>query len=187
MTFHYSTLAPFNYRALVWDVEACPSTVGWLTEYFRRMPGTYRFDHYSHSVAARGVGAWDFVAGHPSLAGLKSGWGRFSFDIVFGTHSPMYKAYQADGKLLMLGVDYDSSTYVHLVESIYRNRRRAQGLDVRNAHVPPPPAGEYWDRAGGLTRGLVGDAECRLFGIRDYVDTLLCEIDRNPGPYWVDE
>ena len=44
-------------RAQTWDPDKTPSTVGWLTEYFRTMPGTYRSDHYSHSVAARGRNA----------------------------------------------------------------------------------------------------------------------------------
>ena len=44
-------------RAETWDPETTPSTVGWITEYFRRLPGTHRSNHYSHSVAARGRGA----------------------------------------------------------------------------------------------------------------------------------
>ncbi|MCH7861617.1 MAG: AAC(3) family N-acetyltransferase, partial [Proteobacteria bacterium] len=39
-------------RAETWDLETTPSTVGWITEYFRRLPATYRSDHYSASVAA---------------------------------------------------------------------------------------------------------------------------------------
>ncbi len=54
-------------RAYSWDVEKCPSTVGWLTEYFRQMNGTYRSDHYSHSVAARGRDAKAFVRHYISL------------------------------------------------------------------------------------------------------------------------
>ena len=36
----------------------------------------------------------------------------------FGTHSPMFRAYKANAKLLMLGVDYNSSTYIHFVEVV---------------------------------------------------------------------
>ena len=43
-------------RAESWNVETTPSTVGWITEYFRLMPETLRSDHYSHSVAALGKG-----------------------------------------------------------------------------------------------------------------------------------
>ena len=56
-------------RAMAWNLERTPSTVGWLTEFFRLMPGTYRSDHYSHSVAARGLGASKIVADHTSNGG----------------------------------------------------------------------------------------------------------------------
>ena len=63
-------LVEWERRAEVWDVGATPSTVGWLTEYFRLMSGTYRSDHYSHSVVARGKGARELVAGHRSQEGV---------------------------------------------------------------------------------------------------------------------
>ena len=40
-------------RAETWDIETTPSTVGWLAEFFRQMDGTFRSDHYSHSVACQ--------------------------------------------------------------------------------------------------------------------------------------
>ena len=93
-------------RVQTWDIKTAPSTVGWLTEFFRQMPNTYRSDHYSHSVAARGKGAKTFVADHLSRDGNQSPWDHEPWGKTYGTHSPMYRAYQADGKLLMLGVDY---------------------------------------------------------------------------------
>ena len=106
-------------RARLWDPAATPSTVGWLTEYFRLLPDTHRSDHYSHSVAARGPGAADFVAGHLGQEGLPSSWDRLPWGRTYGTHSPMYRAYRRGGRLLMLGVDYETSTYIHLVEVLY--------------------------------------------------------------------
>ena len=76
-------------RHKVWDISTTPSTVGWLTEYFRRMPGTFRSDHYSHSVAARGMDAESFVADHQSQEGLRSPWDLEPWGRTFGTHSPM--------------------------------------------------------------------------------------------------
>ena len=102
-----------------WNLETTPSTVGWLTEFFRQMPDTYRSDHYSHSVAARGKDAKAFVSTHLSREGYKSPWDIEPWGKTYGTHSPMQKAYKADGKLLMLGVDYNTSTYVHFVEVLY--------------------------------------------------------------------
>ena len=58
-------------RTKVWNVQTTPSTVGWLTEFFRRMPWTYRSDHSSHSVAARGKEAAEFVTGHLICEGFR--------------------------------------------------------------------------------------------------------------------
>ncbi len=170
-------------RAETWNIETTPSTVGWLTEFFRRMPGTYRSDHYSHSVAARGKGAKGFVADHLSREGYKSPWDREPWGKTYGSNSPMYKAYAADGKLLMLGVDYNSSTYIHFVEVIYWNMQLEHNPDAKYLGLNRTAFGESWDRDGNLNRGLVGDANCRLFRIREYVDTLLREVKNNPAPY----
>jgi aminoglycoside 3-N-acetyltransferase len=170
-------------RAETWDVRTTPSTVGWLTEYFRRMPGTHRSDHYSHSVAARGKGSRAFVAEHLSRDGYASPWDLEPWGKTFGTRSPMYRAYRANGKLLMLGVDYESSTYVHLVEVLYWHRRRNQDPAARYESLNRPALGDFWDATGNLRRGCVGNADCRLLRIREYVDGLLLEVWSNPGPY----
>lgn len=170
-------------RAANWDRATTPSTVGWLSEYFRRMPGTVRSDHYSHSVAARGRRAADFTAGHLSAAGFPSPWDRAPWGKTYGFNSPMYRAYSAAGKLLMLGVDYETSTYAHLVETLYWQRRRGSDPQAPYSGLKRPALGAFWDETGILNRGVLGQADGRLFGIRPYVDALLNEVDRNPDPY----
>ena len=177
-------LVEWDRRPETWDIETSPSTVGWITEYFRLMPGTYRSDHLSHSVAARGKGAKELVADHLSREGYKARWDREPWGRTYGSRSPMYRANEAGGKLLMLGVDYESSTYVHFVEAMHWNMLLDSGSDAEYAFLDRPPLGEFWDRVGNLSRGPVGDAHCRLFRIREYVDTLLREVIDNPGPYW---
>ena len=95
----------------------------------------------------------------------------------------MYRAYHKGGRLLLLGVDYESSTYVHLVEVIYWNRRLRVDPQSPYQWLQRPALGAYWDRVGEMGRGRVGDADCRLFGIRDFVDALLKEVERDPQPY----
>ena len=170
-------------RQGTWDISSSPSTVGWLTEYFRRMPGTYRSDHYSHSVTARGAGSEAFITGHRRREGLRSPWDREPWGKTYGVHSPMYRAYERDGKLLMLGVNYESSTYVHVVEAICWNRQLAADSRCRYVALDRPAMGDFWDGLGRLHRGGVGDSACRLFSIRDYVDTLVAEAEANPDPY----
>ena len=180
-------LVKWELRSETWDHNNTPSTVGWITELFRRLPRVYRSDHYSHSVAARGKGAKAFVGGHRRQEGYGSAWDREPWGKTFGLHSPMYRAYQADAKLLMLGVDYYTSTYIHLVEAMYWQTLRARSQDTERAPAFPAldrvKLGAFWERSGELKRGQVGDADCRLFRIWNYVDTLLAEVERNPQPF----
>ena len=70
-------LVSWEDRTKTWDVGATRSTAGWITEFFRKMPGTHRSDHYSHSVAARGEQAEQLVTffGRDSAHGGTAGAG----------------------------------------------------------------------------------------------------------------
>jgi aminoglycoside 3-N-acetyltransferase len=156
-------------RAKNWNIETTKSTVGWITEYFRTMPGTYRSDHYSHSVAARGKGAKAFVAEHRYREGMKSPWDMEPWGYTYGSRSPMIKAYNAPrGKLLMLGVDYQSSTYCHVVETMYWDRRLRRDPNAQYLYFSRESLGAYWDSLQRLKRGFIGHTECRLFSIKDF-------------------
>ena len=179
----FSLLPSREERVASWDVATTPSTVGWLTEFFRRMPGTYRSDHYSHAVAARGKDAKVFVSDHLQREGYQSPWDHHPWGRTYGTHSPMFRAYKANAKLLMIGVDYETSTYIHLVEVIHWNKRLADDTQAGFIGLNRPKLGEFWEGLGQLRRGRVGDSDCRLFHIKTYVDTLLAEVERNPEPY----
>lgn len=170
-------------RASTWNVARTPSSVGWLTEFFRTMPGTFRSDHYSHSVAAKGPGADVFVADHLSDEGMASPWDRPPWGKTYGTHSPMIRAYDRDGKILMVGVGHDTSTYCHVVEARYWAERKANDPAAPFVWLDRERMGPVWDRVGEMRRGKVGDADCRLIGIRDYVDGLLEIVRRNPDAY----
>jgi len=167
-------------RAETWDLATTPSTVGWLTEYFRNLPGTVRSDHYSHSVAARGRGATEFVSGHLDREGEQSPWDKEPWGRTWGTRSPFAKAYRRGGKLFMLGVDYSSSTFVHYVEVLYWNWLLRDDPEAAYRWLDREMLGSMWDKTGRLRRGHVGDADSRLFSIRDYVDTLLAAVREGP-------
>ncbi len=171
-------------RVKTWDIERSPSSVGWITEFFRLMPDTYRSDHCSHSVAARGREAREVTSDHRLRKGLRSRWDRGHLGFAFGDGSPMWKAYQRGGKILMLGVDYQSSTYVHIAESLYRSRNLdKEGQQGRHPVTHLTKVGEFWESVGEIKRGKVGEATCRMFRIREYVDTVVKEFDRNIGAY----
>lgn len=168
-------------RAKAWSLASTPSSVGWLTEFFRTQPGVFRSDHYSHSVAARGKDAETFVADHLSLEGPESPWDRAPWGRTYSAQSPMLKAYRRpNGKVLMLGVDYKTSTYCHVVEALFSQWKRAQKFDSPYPFIDRPAVGEFWDATGRLRRGQVGDADSRLFGIADFVDTVLAAVKQEP-------
>jgi aminoglycoside 3-N-acetyltransferase len=171
-------------RHKVWNHAKSPSTVGWLTEYFRTMPGTIRSDHYSHAVAARGRGDAEIVARHRSIEGMRSPWDREPWGATYGTHSPMLEAYRRNGKVLMLGVDYHSSTYMHVVECMDWNARLPGNPAAEYYWINREALGAHWDSLGRLSRGKVGDADCRLFPIRDFVDTLVAAVKREPKKFF---
>jgi aminoglycoside 3-N-acetyltransferase len=176
----------YDERARVWDLETTPSSVGWLTEYFRLMLGTYRSNHYSHSVAARGKNAKEFVCGHMRREGFQSRWDRDPWGRAFGTHSPMHRAYETGGKILMLGVDYTSSTYIHIAEIKHRAGHLDGDTISKHPFVDMTKLGEWWDREGCLSVGRMGNSDCRLFGIRGYVDAVTREIESNVDRYVVE-
>ena len=178
-------LVDYDDRAGSWNIATTQSTVGWLSEYFRNMPGTYRSDHYSHSVAARGNKSKEFVSGY-SRYGYKSNWDIEPWSRPFGAQSPMNMAYEKCGKILMLGVDYRSSTYLHFVEAIYWNILLNENPDALYPLLDRPAVGKFWDQHKEVNIGLVGDAECRLFGIKPYVQKVLKEVSDNSDPYWLD-
>ena len=70
----FSLLPSREERVAAWNVNKTPSTVGWLTEFFRQMPDTHRSNHYSHAVAARGKDAKAFVSDHRRRDGYASPW-----------------------------------------------------------------------------------------------------------------
>lgn len=179
----FNLVKPRERRAQIWDPAATPSTVGWLTELFRTMPGTVRSDHYSHSVAARGRGAADIVSGHRSQEGMDSPWDLPPWGKTYGTHSPMMRAYDAGGQVMMIGVEYHTTTYLHVVEVMH-------WCDVRRNNPAAPfellsfeRLSAAWESLGRVRRGRIGDADCRLFPIRDFVDTLSEMVRRDPAAF----
>ncbi len=180
----FNLLEDNRLRAETWNPDTTPSTVGWLTEFFRTLPGTYRSDHYSHSVAARGRNAGAFVGGHRDRNGRSSPWDRDPWGKTYGDNSPMVRAYAAGGKVLMLGVTYETSTYIHLVEVICWHRRRENEPDAEYMWIDRTNLGAFWEANGRIRRGPVGDSDSRLFPIRTYVDTLVEEAECRPEAYF---
>ncbi len=91
-------------RSKEYDQQYSPSTVGVLTEYFRKQPEVDRTLHPIFSAAI---------------------WGKRKKEILnvgpdsFGKDSIFAKLHQLQGKILFLGAPFQSGTYMHYVEQSY--------------------------------------------------------------------
>lgn len=92
-----------NEDAPVFDVKETPSCVGAISEVFRKEYASHRSIHLSHSYSALGPLA-DELTSHP-------------LDITpCGKSSPISRFLKRNGKILLIGVGYNSCTAFHTVE-----------------------------------------------------------------------
>jgi len=88
------------------DVQRTPSSVGVLTEVFRKMPGVIRSYHPTHSVAAWGRHAKEILSTH-------------HLGSTFGVTSPFYRLREYDGLVVGLGRRYRYTfTITHVAEEL---------------------------------------------------------------------
>lgn len=87
-----------------YDKNITPTnTMGVVAEMFRKWPGTLRSNHPARSVAAWGKYAKYLTEDH-------------DLSNIFGEDSPIGKLYELDGYVLLIGVDYDKNTSLHLAD-----------------------------------------------------------------------
>lgn len=79
------------------------NTMGAVSEMFRSWPGAVRSNHPARSVAAWGKNA-EYLTKEHDLSN------------IFGEGSPIGKLYDLDGYVLLIGVDYDKNTSLHLAD-----------------------------------------------------------------------
>ncbi len=99
------------------------SGMGIIPEVFRKFPDVLRSDHPLLSFVAKGKDAKYITEGHPLSYGL-------------GNRSPLGKINELNGKILMLGTDYNTCTSLHLAEVRAGNHKIAQyGAPILDAGV----------------------------------------------------
>lgn len=90
----------------VFSVQNTPSRMGIITEVFRTAPGVYRSTHPTHSLAAWGKEAEDFVQGHAEG------------NNPFGFGTPFEKIKNCGFKVLLIGVDFENMTVCRIIEDL---------------------------------------------------------------------
>ncbi|MWC27648.1 aminoglycoside N(3)-acetyltransferase [Paenibacillus sp. MMS18-CY102] len=146
--------------------------MGRIAEAFRTYPGTMRSEHPQTSFCAKGQQAGNIVRNHPLTPQL-------------GVHSPLGKLYDLNAKVLLLGVGYDKCTSFHLAETVLTGMPMKQMgtamleggsrvwkwfTDFAYDAEDFITLGEHFEQKANVQRGNVGNAECRLFEIKEAVD-----------------
>jgi len=162
---------PIRKTMPAFDPAATPTRwIGRIPECFRRLPGVVRGPHPYASFAARGPLAERIVAPHPLPYSL-------------GDASPLARLYELDARILLLGVDHNRNSSLHLAE----NRARFAGRRTITQGAPVLRRGRRtWatfaeldmrvedfrelGAAFGAPVGRVACAEARLFPMRVLVD-----------------
>jgi aminoglycoside N3'-acetyltransferase len=147
--------------------------MGVVADTFWRVPGVLRSDS-PHAFAAVGPHANLITAPHP-------------IDVPHGLDSPVGRVYELDGQVLLLGVEHDANTTIHLAEGLagVRYRRKKHVAVLRDGRVTRFEYAEIdhctqrfavvdqWLAAEQRQRvGMVGHAESRLARSRDIVDVV---------------
>ncbi|WP_102693510.1 aminoglycoside N(3)-acetyltransferase [Rummeliibacillus pycnus] len=148
--------------------------MGKIAECFLRHSDTIRSAHPAHSFMAWGKNAKNWMSHHP-------------LENSFGLESPLGKMYQTSVKIMLIGVNYDSCTALHLSEylanqkyyfkqgaAILINGKRQwvtyNMLDVDSERFPA--IGKEFEVQNGksIHYGKLGQARTRIIPMRPLVD-----------------
>ena len=97
----------------LFDVNTSPTWTGALAETLRRDERSCRSNSFSHSVSAIGARAEELTADHGKGRAYPSPWSEQSFAEI----SPWSKFYQWNAFYAFIGVDMNSCTMKHYIES----------------------------------------------------------------------
>ncbi len=159
------------------------NTMGAVAEMFRSWLGAMRSDHPARSVAAWGKNA-SYVTENHDLSN------------IFGNNSPIGKLYELDGKVLLIGVDYDKNTSIHLADTRaeYPGKRTCiehsavmeNGERIWKAYETLFVDGEDFIDIGTafetvhiVNRVKLGESELKLMKQREIVDFAVEWIEKN--------
>ncbi len=176
-----------NPNQTVFHVLHTPSTVGALSNVFRKKPGVIRSLHPVHSIAALGPKAVFYTEGH------------LDCPTPWSPESPYGRLMRNNGYLLFLGANFAANTCIHALEIEARvpglHTESTTTLQVFDAdgtlheiehrwHAPKrscyPDLEHIVEHAGGLIYGRIGDGISRFVDAQILRKTLLPLFQNTP-------
>jgi len=160
--------------------------MGRIADATRLWPGAVRSAHPQFSFAALGARAAELMARH-------------DLDCRFGAHSPLAAVEAAGGRVLLLGVGFESCTCLHLAETRVPNAPTEESscsaatgdgaawvtyTDVVADEEDFVELGAAFVASGAVTAGTVGRAAAQLFGVREAVAFGAAWMPEHRGPQW---
>lgn len=174
----------------IFDVRETPSCVGLISELFRREYATHRSVHLSHSYSAAGPLAQELTTHRLDITPC-------------GEESPLGKFMGRDGKILLLGVGYNSCTAFHVVEermkaSYMRFEANPKAKYRLNGEVLPLPSKilsrpfsydftimrEEFRAHGVIREGKVGEATCTLMSGGRFLESVRRRLANDPDCFF---
>jgi aminoglycoside 3-N-acetyltransferase len=170
----------------IFEVKESPSQLGIISEIFRKKFPSKRSLHPTHSVIGMGPKAEEILTGHEKCL-ISTG---------FGT--PFDKLKLLNAKILLLGVNHSSNTFLHYVENtlgaptISKNKFTMKVIDYQDniirvdthPHLPGLP--RCYDRLNTelpntiQKKGKVGNADSYLVEAKALFDFLKPLLQNNP-------
>ena len=172
----------------VFDSETTEPCAGLLPRTFRKMPGTLRSVHPTHSVCARGRLAHTLTVGHAMD------------DTAVGPHSPFMLLPVYGGKLLFIGDVLHACTMMHGIEDIVEPPyiRRVKARYTVNGQAREYTMsddygwGSEFQRIGDLLeepdirRGVLGEGPATLIDARALLAAALMRMRAEPYAFVTD-
>lgn len=159
------------------------NTMGLVAEMFRTWPGTFRSDHPARSFSANGMNAEYLIENH-------------DLSDIFGKTSPLGKLYELNGKIILLGVDYDKNTSIHLADELanYPSKKteinssvmnvngKRQWVDYETLFVDGDDfiqIGNAFEKEHSVNQTKIGDAIVKCMNQRELIDFAVSWIEEN--------
>ncbi|HTL30882.1 MAG TPA: AAC(3) family N-acetyltransferase [Tepidisphaeraceae bacterium] len=178
----------FNFSKVPWDRANTPSLTGAITEAFRLRPDAVRSDHSTHAVTGVGPLAQEILADHEKHH-------------PFGEDSPLWRLWQRNAWVLLIGCRHNSSSMIHVAEENvgvpYLKRTRTQKIvtkdGFREVTLRRPNCSTSFNRidaplraAGKIKDGTIGLSHLMLMRAQDIVTAASEMLRRDPAAFLCD-